>query len=107
MAEFNIGTYNVSELEIYRIGTIKEPSFKKYVYRCDHKKFKSYCVECKKNGTGGSSLCDHYKQRNRCIECKKNGTGGLSLCDHYDEKSKCELCKNDLEIYNLFVSEDF
>jgi len=80
--------------------------------QCEHFKERNKCIQCKKEGTGGSAICDdhlkrknsckecggidiceHKHRRSQCKECKENGTGGSSLCEHKRQRSTCKECK--------------
>jgi hypothetical protein len=41
-----------------------------------------------------SSKCEHRKMRNLCLECKKAGTGGQSLCHHEKRRSQVGVAFN-------------
>lgn len=66
--------------------------------KCDHDKFKQYCVQCASAGTGGSSICQlqgHNLARvNLCVRCAQAGNGnGKGICKvHWQRKSRCTGC---------------
>lgn len=62
-------------------------------YLCEHDHERSTCKECKRLGTGGTSLCDeHHLRRNNCVKC-----GGVSICEHHIQRSTCKKCKKKLK----------
>ena len=62
---------------------------------CEHKRQKSVCKECKKDGKEVTGLCEHENVKNRCKECKKEGKEVNGLCDHRERKNTCKKCKKE------------
>lgn len=56
---------------------------KKYIYKCEHDKIKTYCKEC-----GGSGYCQHDKRKAYCVDCN-----GSQICEHKHIRYSCKECK--------------
>jgi hypothetical protein len=72
--------------------TINFQGKKRYDAICEHVKLKRNCIECYKNGIGGSSFCEHEVRRYTCKKCYENGTGGNGICIHLNVKQFCKIC---------------
>lgn len=63
--------------------------------KCIHDNHTQYCVQCKIEGTGGTSLCDdHHARKARCKKCFDLGIIGAELCEHRNQKARCKDCRS-------------